>query len=333
MSEHVPVLVAGSGCAGHTAAIYAARADLKPLVLEGNEPGGQLSYTSDVENFPGFPDGIGGFELVDNMKKQAEKFGARYQYGTITKIVPGAPLRCTLDDGNEITCDALIVATGARARRLDVPGETELFGRGVSSCATCDGAFFREQIVVVVGGGDSAMEEALFLTRFASKVILMHRRDSFRASKIMQERALNHPKIEVMWNSQVSKVVGTPETGVEYLEVVTHPEGNPLSRAGDPALETKKLVCNGLFLGIGHVPNTEFLRGIVELDEEGYLVTVMGKTNGENVRTSVPNIFACGDVVDKRYRQAITAAGMGCKAAMDAELFLAESHSEAVMSH
>lgn len=325
MSEHVPVLIAGSGCAGHTAAIYAARAELTPLVLEGNEPGGQLSLTSDVENFPGFPEGIGGYDLVENMKKQAERFGARYRYGFVSKVEPGSPIRCTLDDGSAVTCDALIVASGARARRLNVPGENELFGRGVSSCATCDGAFYKGKEIAVVGGGDSAMEEALFLTRFASKVRLLHRRDSLRASKIMQERLLNHPKIEVHWNTVVESVHGTPEVGVEYLQVRVTPPGG--------VAESQKLVVSGLFLGIGHIPNTEFLQGVCELDEEGYLITHLGKTNGENVKTNVPGIFGCGDVVDTRYRQAITAAGMGCKAAMDAEHFLAERKAQAVASH
>ncbi|MFN8613820.1 MAG: thioredoxin-disulfide reductase [Vulcanimicrobiota bacterium] len=320
MSEHVPVLVAGSGCAGHTAAIYAARADLKPLVLEGNEPGGQLSLTSDVENFPGFPEGINGFDLVENMKKQAQKFGARYQYGFISKVEPGTPIRCTTDGGEVITCDALIVASGARARRLNVPGEDELFGRGVSSCATCDGAFYRDMEIAVVGGGDSACEEAIFLTRFASKVHLLHRRDSLRASKIMQDRTLSHEKIQMHWNTVVESVHGTPEKGVEYLQ---------LQKDGKP----EQLKVAGLFLGIGHIPNTEFLRGVCELDDEGYLITHLGKTNGENVKTNVPGIFGCGDVVDKRYRQAITAAGMGCKAAMDAEHMLAERKAEAVAGH
>lgn len=320
MSEHVPVLIAGSGCAGHTAAIYAARADLKPLVLEGNEPGGQLSLTSDVENFPGFPEGINGFDLVENMKKQAQRFGARYQYGFISKVEPGSPIRCTTDGGEVITCDALIVASGARARRLNVPGEDELFGRGVSSCATCDGAFYRDMEIAVVGGGDSACEEALFLTRFASKVHLLHRRDSLRASKIMADRTLNHEKIQMHWNTVVESVHGSPEKGVEYVQL--HKDGKP-----------EQLKISGLFLGIGHIPNTEFLRGVCELDEEGYLVTQLGKTNGENVKTNVPGIFGCGDVVDKRYRQAITAAGMGCKAAMDAEHMLAERKAEAVAGH
>ena len=333
LSEHFPVVIAGSGCAGLTAAIYAARADLHPLVLEGNEPGGQLSLTSDVENFPGFPEGISGYDLIENMKKQAQRFGATYDYGFISKVEPadGPPYTLTLEGGKQITCDSLIVATGARARRLNVPGETELFGRGVSSCATCDGAFFRDQTIIVVGGGDSGMEEALFLTRFAKKVLLLHRRNAFRASKIMQERTLNHEKIEVHWNTEVLAIHGTPEKGVEWVEVVIHPQGNPYSRyqaaGGDAAkaeVEVKRLDVTGLFLGIGHIPNTEFLKGVVDLDPEGYIVTRLGKTNGENTLTKLPGVFACGDVVDRRYRQAITAAGMGCKAAVDAELFLAE---------
>ena len=339
MSEHYPVIIAGSGCAGHTAAIYAARADLRPYVLEGSEPGGQLSLTSDVENFPGFPEGMSGFDLVENMKKQAQRFGATYDYGLVTKVEHrnGPPFTVTIDSEKQVTCDSLIVASGARARRLNVPGENELFGRGVSSCATCDGAFFREQVIMVIGGGDSAMEEAIFLTRFAKKVLLVHRRNSFRASKIMQDRTLNHEKIEVLWNTEVLVIHGSPEKGVEWVDVVVHPQGNPYSRVkeagGDldkAGVEKKRVEATGVFLGIGHIPNTEFLKGIVDLDEEGYIVTRMGKTNGENVMTNVPGLYACGDVVDKRYRQAITAAGMGCKAAMDAELFLAEHTAEAV---
>jgi thioredoxin reductase (NADPH) len=325
-----PVVIAGSGCAGHTAAIYAARADLKPLVLEGQEPGGQLSLTSDVENFPGFPEGINGFDLVENMKKQAQRFGSTYEYGSITKVEhnQGPPFRITLEDGKTVTCEAFIVATGARARRLNVPGESELFGRGVSSCATCDGAFFRNVEIAVVGGGDSAMEEALFLTRFASKVRLLHRRDAFRASKIMIERVNEHPKIEIVYNTQIASIHGTPEKGVESVELVSHPKGNPLDKLDDPLTVRSQWPCAAVFLGIGHIPNTEFLRGVVDLDEEGYLVTRVGKTNGENVLTNVPGLFACGDVADKHYRQAITAAGMGCKAAMDAELFLADRKTE-----
>ncbi len=330
-SQHVTLLIAGSGCAGHTAAIYAARADLAPLVLEGNEPGGQLSLTSDVENFPGFPQGVGGFELIENMKQQAERFGASYDYGRIVKLRDGGPpYTVELDNGKVITCEALILATGARARRLNVEGESELFGRGVSSCATCDGAFYRDQVVTVIGGGDSAMEEALFLTRFARKVIIIHRRDSLRASVIMQQRALEHEKIEFLWNSEVVKVVGDSDQGlVTGVEVVTHPEGAPGQKLDDPRTEKKLVPCDGMFLGIGHIPNTEFLNGRVATDEEGYIVTVKGHSVTEDVKTDLAGVFACGDVVDKRYRQAITAAGMGCKAAMEAEEFLASRVEQA----
>jgi thioredoxin reductase (NADPH) len=324
--EHHLVVIAGSGCAGHTAAIYAARADLKPLVLEGNEPGGQLSLTSEVENFPGFPEGIGGFEMIEGMKKQAERFGAEYRWGVVTKMEGNKPpYTLTVDDDTKLTCDAFIVATGARARRLNVPGENELFGRGVSSCATCDGAFYKDQIVTVIGGGDSAMEEALFLTRFASKVIVIHRRADLRASQIMQSRALNHPKIEFAWNSEVVRVIGDQEKGtVTGVEVIFHPDGAP-SEKPTSEVKSKVIQCDGMFLGIGHIPNTEFLKGVLNLDEEGYIVTVKGKTVTQDVETELEAVYAAGDVVDTRYRQAITAAGMGCKAAMEAEEHLAST--------
>jgi thioredoxin reductase (NADPH) len=312
MNEH-NVIVAGSGCAGHTAAIYAARADLAPLVIEGDEPGGQLSLTSDVENFPGFPEGVGGFELIDRMKKQAQKFGASYEYGRIKSVKrEGSLFVLEMEDGSSKRCRTLIVATGARARKLEVPGEAELFGQGVSSCATCDGAFYRDREIVVVGGGDSAMEEAIFLTRFASKVTIIHRRNTLRASKIMQDRALNHPKIAFLWNSYVSEVKGTPEEGVTGLMVVTEDK---------PAVLFKT---DGLFLGIGHVPNSDFLHDLVDRDEDGYIKTVVGHTVTQIVGTKTPGLFACGDVVDRRFRQAISAAGMGCMAAMEAEEFLAK---------
>lgn len=322
--NHHSVIIAGSGCAGHTAAIYAARADLNPLVLEGNEPGGQLSLTSDVENFPGFPEGIGGFEMIEGMKKQAEKFGAIYEWGVVTKMEgKKPPYTLTVDDERTLTCDAFIIATGARARRLNVPGEGELFGRGVSSCATCDGAFYKDQVVTVIGGGDSAMEEAIFLTRFASKVIVIHRRAELRASQIMQTRALEHPKIEFCWNAEVTKVVGDYEAGtVSGVEVITHPDGAPSDRP-ESEVERKVIPCDGMFLGIGHIPNTEFLEGVLDLDEEGYIVTVKGAIVTQDVSTELEAVYAAGDVVDKRYRQAITAAGMGCKAAMEAEEHLA----------
>lgn len=316
MNEH-NVIIAGSGCAGHTAAIYAARADLAPLVIEGDEPGGQLSLTSDVENFPGFPEGVGGFELIERMKKQAQKFGATYEYGRIKQVrKEGAVFELTMEDGSSKRTRTLIVATGARARKLEVPGEAELFGQGVSSCATCDGAFYREREIVVVGGGDSAMEEAIFLTRFASKVTIIHRRSTLRASKIMQERALNHPKIEFLWNSYVSEVKGTPEEGVTGLMVVTDDKAPTLFKT------------DGLFLGIGHVPNSDFVKDLVDTDEEGYIKTVPGHAVTQIVSTRTAGLFACGDVVDRRFRQAISAAGMGCMAAMEAEEFLA-SHAPA----
>lgn len=322
-NQHHHVIIAGSGCAGHTSAIYAARAGLAPLVFEGNEPGGQLSLTSDVENFPGFPEGIGGYEMIEGMKKQAERFGAVYEWGVVTKVEgTEPPYTLTIDEDRTLTCDVFIIATGARARRLNVPGENELFGRGVSSCATCDGAFYKELVVTVVGGGDSAMEEALFLTRFASKVVIIHRRAELRASQIMQQRALEHPKIEFAWNSEVVRVVGDVEKGtVSGVEVMTHPDGAPSERP-ESEVENRVIPCDGLFLGIGHIPNTEFLKGVLNLDDDGYIVTVKGKAVTQDVHTSLPGIFAAGDVVDTRYRQAITAAGMGCKAGMEAEEFL-----------
>jgi thioredoxin reductase (NADPH) len=321
--EHHTLVIAGSGCAGHTAAIYAARADLKPLVFEGNEPGGQLSLTSDVENFPGFPEGIGGYEMIEGMKKQAERFGASYRWGVISKFEgTEPPYTLTLDDDSQLTCDTFIVATGARARRLNVPGEGEMFGRGVSSCATCDGAFFRDRVVTVVGGGDTAMEEALFLTRFATRVIVLHRRAQLRASQVMQARALEHPKIEFVWNSEVVKVLGDHDTGVVTgVEVIVHPQGEPSSHP-ESERETRVIACDGMFLGIGHVPNTDFLKGVLGLDQEGYIQTVKGKVVTQDVHTGLPGVYAAGDVVDTRYRQAITAAGMGCKAAMEAEEYL-----------
>ena len=318
--EHHHVVIAGSGCAGHTAAIYAARADLKPIVFEGNEPGGQLSLTSDVENFPGFPEGIGGYAMIEGMKKQAERFGATYRWGAITKLEGEAsPFKLTLDDETQVTCDAFIIATGARARRLNVPGEDELFGKGVSSCATCDGAFFREQVVTVIGGGDSAMEEAIFLTRFASKVIVIHRRSTLRASQIMQTRALEHPKIEFIWNSEVVRVNGDMEKGlVTGVELISHPDGAP-SNKPESEVEKKTVACDGMFLGIGHIPNTDFAKGVIPLDDDGYIQTEKGPAVTQDVATKLKGVFAAGDVVDTVYKQAITAAGMGCKAALEAQ--------------
>ncbi|HXE72428.1 MAG TPA: FAD-dependent oxidoreductase [Candidatus Nitrosotenuis sp.] len=332
----VTLLIAGTGCAGHTAAIYAARANLAPLVLEGREPGGQLSLTSEVENFPGFPEAIGGFELTQRMREQAERFGALYQAGEITALKTlEPPFQVEVDGSRIVRCQALILATGARARRLGVPGEDLLFGRGVSTCATCDGAFFRGQSVVVVGGGDSACEEAIFLTRFASEVHLVHRRDRLRASIIMQERCLSHPKVRVHWNTEVLEILGSDE-GVTGVRLATHPLGNPAQRlrsAGGAAeaagVRLWDLPCEGVFLAIGHVPNSEFLRGKIDLDEEGYIRPRRGGPPTQDVLTSVEGIFAAGDVVDRRYKQAVTAAAMGCKAAMEAERYLA-AREEAV---
>ena len=310
MTETRDTVILGSGCAGLTAAIYTARAGLKPLVLEGHEPGGQLSITTLVENFPGWPEGIQGPELIANMKKQAERFGATFQLAHLNAVEVGAhPIRLQTSIG-EISAHTLIIASGASARWLGLPSEQALIGHGVSSCATCDGFFFRGKEIAVVGGGDSAMEEALFLTRFASKVTLLHRREQFRASKIMLERAIAHPNIELRTNAVIEEVLGVDENevkGVRLRDVVT---GN-----------LTDLPLSGLFLGIGHEPNAKMFTGQIDLDEEGYVVTtgnVLTTRNG----VVVPGVFACGDVQDRRYRQAITAAGSGCMAALEAEKFL-----------
>jgi len=304
------LIIVGSGCAGNTAAIYAARANLKPLVVTGHEPGGQLSLTTLVENFPGFPDGIQGPELVANMRKQAEKFGAEYVQGSVTEAdLSRRPFRIRIDDTWE-ECRALIVASGASTRWLGLPSEQKLIGRGVSSCATCDGFFFRDKLIMVVGGGDSAMEEAIFLTRFGRQVTIVHRRDKFRASKIMLERARANPKIRWITKAVVDEVFDVEKgmvTGVRLRDVETG--------------RTWEEPVDGLFIAIGHVPNTAPFRGQIELDADGYIVSKGG------ARTSVPGVFHAGDVQDRVYRQAITAAAAGCMAAMEAERFLeAEGH-------
>ncbi len=312
MTEIRDTVILGSGCAGLTAALYTARAGLKPLVLEGHEPGGQLSITTLVENFPGWPEGIQGPELIDNMKKQAARFGAEYQHAHLESVELGAhPIKLHSSTG-EIHARTLIVASGASARWLGLASEQALIGHGVSSCATCDGFFFRDKDIAVVGGGDSAMEEAMFLTRFASKVTLLHRRDAFRASKIMLERAKAHPKVVLRTNTVVEEVLGVEEKEVKGLRLRDVTNG-----------ELDELAVSGMFLGIGHEPNTKMLAGQMDLDEEGYIKT----TN--NVFTTrdgaiVPGVFACGDVQDRRYRQAITAAGSGCMAALEAERYLEE---------
>ena len=312
MTEIRDTVILGSGCAGLTAAIYTGRAGLNPLVLEGHEPGGQLSITTLVENFPGWPEGIQGPDLVDNMKKQAARFGATYQLAHLAGVdLDIYPYKLSTSAG-EICARTLIVASGASARWLGLPSEQALIGHGVSSCATCDGFFFRGKEIAVVGGGDSAMEEALFLTRFASKVTLLHRREAFRASKIMLERAMAHPNIELRTNTIVEEVLGVEEKDVKGLRLRDVKTG-----------AESTLPISGLFLGIGHEPNAKMFAGQVDLDEDGYI-----KTTGNVLTTRqgkvVPGVFACGDVQDRRYRQAITAAGSGCMAALEAEKYLEE---------
>jgi thioredoxin reductase (NADPH) len=301
------VVIIGSGCAGHTAALYTARANLKPLVLEGHEPGGQLSLTTLVENFPGFPDGIRGPELIENMRKQAGRFGAQYQLGHVVGTdLSKRPF--AIDLGMEtIRARTLIIASGASARWLGLPGEQALIGHGVSSCATCDGFFFSDKEIAVIGGGDSAMEEAIFLTRFATKVTLIHRRDQFRASKIMLERAQRNPKIEFLADTVVEDVYDPAKQEVTALKL------RNLKSA-----KVWDLPTSAMFLGIGHIPNARMFEGQLDTDQDGYLVTK------NYVRTRVPGVYACGDVQDRRYRQAITAAGTGCMAALEAERFLEE---------
>lgn len=305
MTEKVAII--GSGPAGLTAAIYAARADLDPLLIEGFERGGQLMITTDVENYPGFPDGIMGPDLMEQMRKQAERFGTRIVSSNVTNVdFSSRPFTISVGS-DDYRAETVIISTGASARWLGVPGEEKLRGFGVSACATCDGFFFRDKELVVVGGGDSAMEEALFLTKFASKVVVVHRRDEFRASAIMANRVLEHPKIEVRWNTVVEEILGdSTVTGVRLRDVVT-----------DEAID---LATDGVFVAIGHTPNTDVFKGQITLDDAGYIVTAPGTT-----RTSVEGVFAGGDVTDKIYRQAVTAAGMGCQAALDAERFL-EAH-------
>ena len=312
MTEIRDTVILGSGCAGLTAAIYTARAGLKPLVLEGHEPGGQLSITTLVENFPGWPEGIQGPELIDNMKKQAERFGATFQLAHLSRASLGThPIRLFTSAG-EIDTRTLIVASGASARWLGLPSEQALIGHGVSSCATCDGFFFRGKEIAVVGGGDSAMEEALFLTRFATKVTLLHRRESFRASKIMLDRAMAHPNIELRTNTVVEEVLGVEDKEVKGLRL------KDVTNYSETILPI-----SGLFLGIGHEPNAKMFVGQMDLDEDGYI-----KTTGNVLTTQggkvIPGVFACGDVQDRRYRQAITAAGSGCMAALEAEKYLEE---------
>jgi thioredoxin reductase (NADPH) len=311
MTEQRNVVILGSGPAGYTAALYAARANLKPLVLKGLEAGGQLMLTTDVENYPGFPDGIMGPELMEAMEKQSARFEAEIVAQSATRVdLSERPFRVWAGD-QEWRAATVIVATGATAKWLDVPGEERLRGRGVSACATCDGFFFRDRDLVVVGGGDTAMEESTFLTKFANKVSIVHRRDEFRASKIMQDRALSNPKVDVIWDTEVDEVTGDDAvTGVKLRNV----------RSGN----VTDFPTDGVFMAIGHTPNTQLFEGQLELTGTGYIVIEEPTT-----KTSVPGVFAAGDVTDSIYRQAVTAAGQGCKSAMDAERFLEHEAHEA----
>ncbi|MCB0351885.1 MAG: thioredoxin-disulfide reductase [Bdellovibrionales bacterium] len=305
------VIILGSGPAGLTAAVYTARANLEPLLIHGPLPGGQLTTTTDVENYPGFPEGIMGPDLMQNMEKQAKRFGTEIVVDTVIE----ADLRSrpfTLKTNSfEFQCDALIVATGAAPKYLGVPGEKELLGFGVSTCATCDGAFFRNKVITVVGGGDSACEEASFLTKFGSKVYMVHRRDELRASKIMRERVLSNPKIEMIWNMQLKEVRGSKKDGVTSA-VLTH------SSSG----EEKEIETSAVFIAIGHTPNSQLFQGVLDMEDSGYLVVKPNST-----RTNVEGVFACGDVQDHVFRQAITAAGTGCMAAIETERWLEAQHS------
>jgi thioredoxin reductase (NADPH) len=308
------VIIIGSGCAGLTAAIYAARANLKPLVIDGHEPGGQLTLTTMVENFPGFPEGILGPELIDNIRKQAQRFGAEFKSGAVSEVdISRRPFKIVAGKETYET-KTLIVAAGASARLLGLPSERHLMGHGVSTCATCDGYFFRGKPIAVVGGGDTAMEEAVFLTRYASKVYLVHRRSEFRASKIMLDRARANEKVEFVAPAVVEEILPHVNGHVGSVRL-RNPETNA----------TKELELDGVFVAIGHDPNTAVFRGKLEMDPNGYLISLNGS------KTTVPGVFVAGDVQDHRYRQAVTAAGSGCMAAMDAEKFL-EEHNEEVLS-
>jgi thioredoxin reductase (NADPH) len=306
VSEIREVIIIGSGPAGYTAALYTARANMNPLVFEGFQFGGALMQTTEVENFPGFPEGIMGPELMDSWRKQAERFGAELVSDDVTRVDLTGDVKKVWVGDDEFQAKAVILATGSAFRPLNVPGENELMGRGVSACATCDGFFFRDQHIAVVGGGDTAMEEATFLTKFAAKVTIVHRRDEFRASKVMSERALANPKIEVAWNSAVKEIKGTDGkvSSVELVDTVTG--------------EERELPATGLFIAIGHDPRSELFKGQVELDESGYV-----KVAAPSTRTNLDGVFAAGDLVDHTYQQAVTAAGTGCAAALDAERYIA----------
>jgi len=303
------VLILGSGPAGLTAAVYSARANLSPLLIDGSQPGGQLTLTTDVENFPGFPKGIMGPQLIQDMRAQAKRFGTQFRHGHVSEVdLQSQPFRIIVDGEETLETKTLIISTGASANLLGLPSESRLMGHGVSTCATCDGFFFRGKEIAVIGGGDSAVEEATFLTKFASKVTLVHRRDKLRASKIMQDRAMKNEKIVFQWNSALEEVIGDEVvTGVRLRNIQTN--------------QTEELSLSGVFVAIGHTPNTSLFKGKLDMDEAGYIRTQPYRTT-----TNIPGVFAAGDVQDSNYRQAITAAGSGCMAAMDAERYLEAAH-------
>jgi thioredoxin reductase (NADPH) len=302
------IIIIGSGPAGDTAALYAARANLKPIVIEGIEPGGQLMITTDVENYPGFPKGIQGPELMEEFKSQAERFGAEYIFGEVSSVnFATRPFTVTVDEETNYQSNSIIIATGATAKLLGLESENKLMGRGVSACATCDGFFFQDQEVAVVGGGDTALEEALFLTRYATNVKIIHRRDTLRASQIMQDRAKSNDKIEFIWNSEVTDILANQNGEVSKIQLKDTTSAN-----------ISELAINGVFIAIGHQPNTQIFEGIIDRNENGYILT----NNG--TKTNIEGVFACGDAQDWIYRQAVTAAGTGCMAAIDAERYLAE---------
>jgi len=304
------VIILGTGCAGLTAAIYTARANLKPIVIEGSQPGGQLTTTSEVENFPGFPEGVDGFELMELLRKQAERFGTRFEHDRIERVELDAETKKLMSASRSYEAKSLIISTGASPRMLGVPGEKEMFGgKGVTTCATCDGAFYKDMEVVVVGGGDTACEEALFLTRFCTKISLIHRRDQLRASKIMAERTLSHKKIEPVWDTVVEEVLADENGQARAVRVKQAKNG-----------QSSEIPCRGVFIAIGHTPNTQPFDGTLDLDEQGYILPA----DLNMVSTRIPGVYAAGDCVDHVYRQAVTAAGMGCQAAIDCERWLAE---------